>query len=166
MNTVLKNTESSNALKPMLADRFKMEEFDEFEDLYVERKPKENLVFEKRALKWFKNNFNAVFGSDCNTKEKPLWYYTCGILIFGLPNIGEYNYKFIIEILHLQLWKEEICKEGFDFGFRIRNKEEFNHNGRDSNPYEKGTYDYQKWDCGYISGLGGFSFDRFSKTVC
>lgn len=96
-----------------------------------------------------------IFSISCQSQTRTAfsynWQINDGTLIINFA-------KFIIEILHLHLRQENIYKEGFNFGLRIRNKEEFQHNGRDSNPYERGTYDYTKWDCGYIPGLGGFSF--------
>jgi hypothetical protein len=127
---------------------------------------KDQQRIETAALDWFKKHFNPVFGSQsrCDTKGKITWHYSVGLLCFGFPKLSDYHYKFIIQMIHFEKWKNKEWQEGFMYGkwcsnsnMKITDK-----NYRDRNPYpETDFYRNTAWDAGYIMGLSKFSF----KTI-
>ncbi len=147
-------------------------EFNDFKDLFriSYMKKKEEAVLEKSAKKWWVENFGATFGStssrlsDSNgvmAKDKLTWHYSAGMLMFGVPELGDYHYPFIIMMIHFQKWNLKEWKDGYKYGKYCRtSKEELtNHNYRDANPYNNVRfYSNKAWDTGYIMGLDAFKF--------
>lgn len=135
----------------------KIQPFDRFQELFnickVTKKYESEL--ENEALKWFKDNFNAIFGSHsrCDQKELPyLWLYSVDLLILSVKDIGAYHYKFTIKAAMFNFLKTPAYLEGFKHVRKLKKaKEQCN---RDANPYAKHDfYNRQAWDCGYICGL-------------
>ena len=113
---------------------------------------------EEDAKKWFITQFGAVFGAQtqCDTKGRPTWHYSVGQLILGLPNLGDFYFRIIIEMIHYDIWNKPDFVSGFDFGLGIKNKTILNHNGRDSNPFLKIDYfSHRAWDLGCLCGIYG-----------
>jgi len=131
--------------------------FDRFQELFnmCKATKKYEAELEKEALNWFKDNFNAVFGSNsrCDQKEiEFLWHYTTGLLILEVKNIGGYHYKFTVKAAMFNHLKTPSYLQGFK---QVRKLKKSNEQcDRDANPYPKHDfYNRQAWDCGYICGL-------------
>lgn len=146
-----------------------MQEFKKFKELFtskdIKTSKKYNAGLEKEALEWFKQNFGATFGSTtrCDTKDIITWHYSCGMLSFGVPPMGDYYYNFIIQMVHFEFWKTKEWKEGFKYGLYCgKSKMKLsNKNYRDANPYpDWNFYSSDAWDAGYIMGLSKFSFKK------
>lgn len=128
--------------------------FKEIFHFYFKQSKKWEASFEKDAINWFKD-FGAVFGSqsNCNCKGKITWHYSGGILFFGFPNLGDYNYVFVIEMIHYELWRNNDFIDGFKFGRKVA-KNKIQNDGRDSNPHDSLNFiSARAWDAGYICGL-------------
>lgn len=131
---------------------------------------KEKSILEKSAKKWWEENFGATYGSttshlsDSNgvlAKEKLTWHYSGGMLMFGIPSMGDYYYPFIIKMIHFQKWNLKEWRDGYKYGKHCRTSGEklTNNNYRDANPYNRVSfYSQDAWDAGYIMGLSSFKF--------
>ncbi len=149
-----------------------MEIFENFKDLFIPHRvkvlKKYESEIEKKALSWFKKNFDASFGSttNCNTKSIITWHYSAGLLMFGIPPVGDYMYHFVIKMIHFEHWQTKEWKEGFKYG-KFCSKSDMkvtNDNYRDGNPYaEQNFYSREAWDAGYIMGLSNYSFFKQNK---
>lgn len=158
------SVEEGNALIP----------FKSFQKLFIPTDikilKKEKNILEKEAMDWFKKYFNPVFGSttNCNTKEVVTYYCAGSLLHFGFPNLGDYHYKFILRMIHFELWQTKEWKEGFKYGkFCMKSDMPLsNDNYRDANPYtDIDFYRSSAWDCGYIMGLSNFSFIKWYNQI-
>jgi hypothetical protein len=148
-----------------------MQEFKRFQELFISKEVKTtkkyNDSIEKEALDWFKKEFGATFGTTtrCDTKNFITWHYSTGLLMFGIPKIGSYHYKFIIMMIHFQYWKVKEWEEGYLYGqycgkskMKVRNN-----NYRDANPYTENNFYHNKaWDAGYMMGLSNFLFNNIN----
>ena len=146
-----------------------MKEFKRFPELFYDRKKetkKYTTLLQKEAKEWFEDNFSATFGSTTRIGCEKIftWHFTCGMLSFGIPSLGTYHYKFIIKMIHFELWKTKEWREGFKYG-RFCDKTEPKHtndNYRDANPYsEIKFYSNDAWDAGYVMGISNYSFKKY-----
>ena len=147
-----------------------MKQFERFQELFIPKNinvtKKHQKDLQKDALKWFKDQFGASFGSttNINTKDVITWHYTSDLLMFGVPEIGDYVYSFIIKMIHFDRWALKEFYEGYGYG-QICSKSKMkptNFNYRDGNPYSD-FYRNQVWDAGYICGLSNFSFKKYYR---
>lgn len=143
-----------------------MKEFTRFHDLFRTGKDtkKYQTQLEKDALEWYKENFNAVFGSHslAGKHHKYLWHYSVGSLIFDIKGIGDYYYKWTIMKLHFQHWKTKEFKQGFKYGFDCADKDTGH---QDDNPYSDANfYSNLAWSCGFSMGLSKFSENENKKN--
>lgn len=148
-----------------------MKEFTRFKDLFIDRNmvtKKFISVLQKDALKWYQDNFGAIFGSTSNVDSPEItWHYSIGMLSFGAKRLGaDYYFPFIIRMIHFERWKLKEWKEGFKYGKLCSTSKMklTNHNYRDANPYaEHDFYRNDVWDAGYIMGLSNFSFKKYAR---
>jgi len=143
-----------------------MKPFERYQDLFLNIKTSKKFdnQLEKEALKWFKENFGAVFGSttNCDTKNRISYHYSAGTLMFGVPNIGDYYYNFIMKAIHFKYFNVRAYNIGYAYGQKCsKSKMKIsNTNYRDGNPFAKVEfYNHSAWDCGYIFGLSNYRFD-------
>jgi hypothetical protein len=146
-----------------------MKEFERFKDLfYCSNIKKYNTALENKCLKWWKDNFNSVFGTTtrCDTKTVLSWHWSLSTLCFGIPKLGDYHYAFVIKMIHFEYWQVKEWKEGFKYGRRVirENITPTNNSCRDGNPYSKiQFYSHDAWDAGYIQGLDNYHFIKFNQ---
>lgn len=150
----------------------KIEDFHLFKMLFIPNEvktlKKDIKRLEKESFNWFKKYFNTVFGTTtrCDTKDVITYHYSVGLLMFGIPSLGDYYYKFIIEMIHYENWQLKEWKDGFMYGkYCAKSKMKVRDNNyRDGNPYsETDFFRRSAWDAGYIMGLSNFSFKPFIK---
>ncbi len=82
--------------------------------------------------------------------------------MFGVPQIGDYYYKFIIKAIHFKFFNTKEYKQGYLYGQKCsKSKMKIsNTNYRDANPHTLiDFYSRSAWDCGYIFGLVNYKFD-------
>ena len=143
-------------------------EFTQFKELFIpEKSKKATKELEKNALKWFKSEFNAIFGSttNCMTEKYITWHYSINKLMFGIPSLGDYHFKFVIKMIHFEHWQLKEWKEGFRFGREVHKGIYTMGNSklRDANPYsETNFYSNIAWDTGYIMGLSNYKFNKIN----
>lgn len=147
-----------------------MEPFLRFKELFTDNKikvsKKYEAALEKEAIKWFTGNFTAKFGTRSHDNNEYGWAYTCGCLSFSVKGLGEgsngsYYYKFILRMIHCQLWNQKEWREGLKYGRYCKDSKMklTNNNYRDANPYpEVNFYSNEAWDAGYVMGLSNFRF--------
>jgi len=122
---------------------------------------KNRLKIEKEAIKWL-SGFGYSFGTHnvgCN--DDIVYYYTTGSLSFSVKGLGDYTFRFIIQMYHFCNYKTSFFMEGYKYGKRVKSGDKSG-KLRDENPYDDFRY-YENinWDCGYILGLSDYTIDSF-----
>ena len=104
--------------KPKMKKATKPEPFKYFQHLFIPSEiktiKKQNTIIEKEAIEWYKKHFSASFPT--NPEGKFGWGYSGRLLMFSAPEIGCYYYKFIVEMIHFEMWAGEEWKGGFEYG--------------------------------------------------